>query len=105
MLVNLLPRILFFRKDLYLMFSLTRDVGLPWLPYVAILTVLISIVSVIGFALHKQWAFYTVYLAYLAGTLVVWFPFFPGFLLVRGARIDTNSVAVKNVSFTPTGIE
>jgi hypothetical protein len=61
-------------------FTISGEVGLPWIPYISILVILCSILGAAGLLKYKRWGFYAIYLTYLLGTLVVWFPFFPTFL-------------------------
>ena len=61
-------------------FTISREVGLPWIPYISILVIFCSLLGAIGLLKYRQWGFYAIYLTYLMSTLVVWFPFFPTFL-------------------------
>lgn len=62
------------------MFIWTKDIGLPWIPYVVILVIVFSLISALGLIKYRRWGFYNIYIAYLLGISVAYFPFFPTFV-------------------------
>jgi len=62
------------------MFNISKEVGLPEIPYISVLVIFFSVPSAIGLMRNRRWGFLATYLSYLTGTLVVWFPFFPSFI-------------------------
>jgi hypothetical protein len=81
LLVNLIQILIRNPRNFIDMFKLTKEVGLPWIPYISIAVILLSVLGGIGLMKYRQWGFYGIYLSCLAGAVVAWFPFFPGFLL------------------------
>jgi hypothetical protein len=61
-------------------FTISKEVGLSFIPYISIIVIFCSVFGIIGLLKYKRWGFYAIYLTYLMGTLVAWFPFFPTFL-------------------------
>jgi hypothetical protein len=62
------------------MFKLTEEMGVPWIPYLSLAVILFSGLGAVGLLKYRQWGFYGIYLGYLTGALIVWFPFIPGFM-------------------------
>ena len=62
------------------MFRYTKDVGIPWRPYISLASIFLSAISAVGLAKYRRWGFFGMYISYLAGASVAWFPFFPGFI-------------------------
>jgi hypothetical protein len=62
------------------MFRYTKEVGMPWIPYISLAAIVLSAVGAAGLIKYRRWGFYGIYLSYLAGASVAWFPFSPGFI-------------------------
>ena len=63
------------------MFTLTKEAGLPFIPYISILVIFLSLIGAAGLIKYRQWGFYGIYLGCLVSTVVVCFPFVPSFIL------------------------
>jgi hypothetical protein len=62
------------------MFRYTREFGMPWIPYISLAIIFLSAVGAAGLIKYRRWGFYGIYLSYVAGASVVWFPFSPLFI-------------------------
>ena len=58
----------------------TKEMGLPWIPYISFAVILLSAAGAVGLLRYRRWGFYCLYLSYLTGTSVAYFPFSPGFI-------------------------
>jgi hypothetical protein len=56
------------------------EVGMPFIPWLSILVIIFSFSGAIGLIKYRLWGFYGVYLTYVFGTLIVWFPVSPSFI-------------------------
>jgi hypothetical protein len=80
LLLNLIQVLLRNPKSSSNMFKYTEEVGMPWIPYMSLAVIFLSALGAFGLMKYRQWGLYTIYLGYLAGASVAWFPFFPGFI-------------------------
>jgi cytochrome c biogenesis factor len=56
------------------------EVRMPFIPWLSILVIIFSFSGAIGLIKYRLWGFYGLYLTYLFGTLIVWFPVLPSFI-------------------------
>jgi hypothetical protein len=80
LLFNLSQIFLYNQRNFIEMFRYTKEVGLPWIPYISLGVIFLSALGAVGLMKYRQWGFYGIYFSYLAGASVAWFPFFPGFI-------------------------
>lgn len=73
-------KILFNPRNFIDMFRYTKEVGMPWIPYISLASIFLSAIGAIGLIKYRRWGFYGMYISYLAGASVAWFPFLPGFM-------------------------
>jgi hypothetical protein len=92
LLVNIAQIVLHDPKSFFEMFNTFKAVGLLWIPYLSLAAILLSGLGAMGLMKYRQWGFYSIYLSYLAGVLIVWFPFFPGFMFQFGTGLYTNAI-------------
>jgi hypothetical protein len=77
LLLNLIQILLRNPSSFINMFRYTREFGMPWIAYISVSTIFLSAVGAAGLIKYKRWGFYGIYLSYVAGASVVWFPFSP----------------------------
>ncbi len=78
--LNLFETLLDNPKSFSNAFRHSKEVGLPWIPYVSWAVILLSGAGVAGLLRYKLWGFYCLYFSYVTGTSVVYFPFSPAFI-------------------------
>jgi hypothetical protein len=62
------------------MFRYTKEFRMPWIAYISLSVIFFSAFGAAGLIKYRRWGFYGIYLSYLAGASVVWFPFSPLFI-------------------------
>ena len=92
--LNLIRILLHNPRTISDMFRLTKEVGMPWIPYIHLAVIFPSAVGAAGLIEYRRWGFYAMYLSYLAGASVASFPFFPGFIFQFASGIYTSIMAL-----------
>ena len=80
LLLNLIQILLRNPRSFINMFRYTKEFGMPWIPYISLAIIFLSAVGAASLIKYRRWGFYGIYLSYLAGASVVWFPFSPLFI-------------------------
>jgi hypothetical protein len=85
--LNLVQGFLDKPKQIIDVFRIAKEMALPWIPYISFAVILLSSAGTAGLLRYRVWGFYCLYLSYVTGTSVVYFPFSPAFIFQFSAGL------------------